>query len=81
MKATFEAFGFTERSDTDEMIGEYVVLHLVQNPIARGPRAGELRNAVARLAPFKEDEWDFDTEVSAPAKKSGRTASRKRDDF
>lgn len=81
LKATFEAFGFTEDSDTDEMIGEWVVLHLVQEPIARGPRAGELRNAVARLAPFKDDEWDLDVKASVPDKKSRRTASRKRDDF
>lgn len=60
LKATFEAFGYTEDSDTDEMIGEWVVLHLTQEQIAQGQNAGQMRNNVARLAPFDEDEWDFD---------------------
>lgn len=85
LKASFEAFGYTSDSDTDEMLGEWVVLHLVQEPIARGPRAGELRNSVARLAEFDADDWDFDPdEVGKKAKKGGSEKGgkkKKRDDF
>lgn len=66
LKATFEAFGFTTDSDTDEMIGEWVVLHLVQEPIGSGPKAGELRNSVQSLAEFVPGEWDFDPEALPP---------------
>ena len=60
LKASFEAFGYTEDSDTDEMIGEWVVLHLIQEPIAQGRNAGQVRNAVSHLAPFNEEDFDFD---------------------
>lgn len=62
LKATFEAFGYTTDSDTDEMIGEWVTLHLVQEQINRGPRAGEMTNRVRSILPFNEDEFDFDPE-------------------
>ncbi|AOE44382.1 hypothetical protein SEA_GHOBES_30 [Gordonia phage Ghobes] len=62
LKATFEAFGYTSDSDTDELVGEWVVLYLVQEPISRGPKAGQLRNQVQSLSEFNPDEWDFDPE-------------------
>jgi len=60
LKQTFEAFGYTTDSDTEEMIGEWVVLHLVQEPIAKGPKAGQLRNSVSALAEFVPEDWDFE---------------------
>lgn len=60
MKATFEAFGYSADSDTDEMIGEWVVLYIGQERQTQGRNAGQLRNYVIRLAEFDPDEWDFD---------------------
>lgn len=66
LKATFEAFGYTTDSDTDEMIGEWVVLYLTQEPIGAGPKAGQLRNNVQSLSEFVPGEWDFDPEDLPP---------------
>lgn len=66
LKSTFEAFGYTADSDTDEMIGEWVVLHLTQEPIGAGPKAGQLRNNVQSLSEFVPGEWDFDPEALPP---------------
>ncbi|WIC89800.1 hypothetical protein SEA_SAPO_29 [Gordonia phage Sapo] len=68
LKATFEAFGYTSDSDTDELVGEWVVLYLVQEPIGKGPKAGQLRNSVQSLSEFNPDEWDFDPEDVASSK-------------
>ena len=65
LKATFEAFGYTSDSDTDEIVGEWVVLYLVQETVARGPKAGNLRNSVQSLSEFNPNEWDFDPEEAA----------------
>ena len=73
LKATFEAFGYTADSDTDEMTGEWVVLYLVQETISAGPRSGQLRNAVQSLAEFVPEEWDFDSE-SATASAGAKSA-------
>jgi len=67
LKATFEAFGYTTDSDTDEMVGEWVTLYLVQEPIAKGPRAGQLRNSVQSVFEFDGDEYDFDPSSFTPA--------------
>lgn len=79
LKATFEAFGYTSDSDTEEMVGEWVVLYLVQEPIARGPKAGQLRNSVQSLHEFEPADWDFDTEalgeVGAAAAKANSSAA------
>lgn len=71
LKDTFEAFGYTADSDTDEMIGEWVVLYLVQETVSQGPRAGQLRNSVQSLSEFDPDEWDFDPEEAATTAASG----------
>lgn len=70
MKATFEAFGYSADSDTDEMIGEWVVLYIDQETQTQGKNAGRQRNTVTRLAEFDPDEWDFDPE-EVPATSSG----------
>ena len=78
LKASFEAFGYTADSDTDEMIGEWVVLYLVQEPRSpKGPRAGQLRNNVQSLSEFDASEWDFDPDevaAEAPAGAVGKDA-------
>lgn len=63
LKATFEAFGYepAESEDlADELVGEWVVLYVIQETIGKGPKAGQLRNSVQSLAEFVPDEWDFD---------------------
>ena len=67
LKATFEAFGYTTDSDTEEMVGEWVVLYLIQEPIQQGPRAGSLRNAVQSVFEFDAEEFDFDPSKFTPA--------------
>lgn len=74
LKATFEAFGYTTDSDTDEMIGEWVTLHLVQEQIARGPKAGEMTNRIRSIVEFDEDEFDFDPAALPPI--GGAAAAR-----
>lgn len=61
LKAFFEAFGYTVDSDTDEMIGDRVVLQIGVRTIANGARAGEKTNSVNGVFPldsvdFEEDE-------------------------
>lgn len=73
LKATFEAFGYTADSDTDEMIGEWVVLYLVQDTVGKGPKAGQLRNQVQSLSEFDPGEWEFDPEEASTA--SGNSGS------
>lgn len=72
LKATFEAFGFTSDSDTDEIVGEWVVLNLIQEVQTKGANAGAKRNAVSSLGEFDPADWDFDPEdiASGPAKNS-----------
>lgn len=78
LKATFEAFGYTSDSDTDEMLGEWVVLYLVQETIAQGQRAGQLRNSVQSLAEFNPDEWDFD---QSTAEVEAKVSAAKDDEY
>lgn len=65
LKSTFEAFGYTADSDTDEMIGEWVVLYITQEVISSGPKAGQFSNSVRSLTEFNPDDWDVDTEKYA----------------
>ncbi len=61
MKEVFDAFGYSVDSDTDEMIGHQVVLHITRRPIEGGDRDGEMGNNVGRVAPYVEgedDDWD-----------------------
>jgi len=57
IKAWFEAHGFTEDSDTDEMIGTQAVLQVGIETIQRGAKAGEKTNRVNSVKPLPED-WD-----------------------
>ena len=60
LKSTFEAFGYTSDSDTDEMIGEWVEIYVIQEVQERGKNAGKLRNQVQGLAEFDPNAYDFD---------------------
>ena len=82
-KQTFNAFGYTPDSDTDEMLGEWVVLYVVQEIQEQGAKAGQRVNRVTSLSPFDPDDWDFDPE-SVPTyeerSRGGDTATTGGDD-
>lgn len=62
LKAFFEAFGYTVDSDTDEMIGDKVVLQIGITTIQKGPRAGQKTNSVNAVLPLGEiDTSDFES--------------------
>lgn len=46
LKSWFHAHGFTVDSDTEEMIGSYAMITVVQETIQRGQRAGQVGNRV-----------------------------------
>lgn len=58
LKAFFEAFGFSEDSDTDEMIGERVVLQIGITTIKKGPRTGQQTNSVNAVLPLDSLDGD-----------------------
>ena len=51
----FDAFGYSTDSDTDEMIGEWVVLKVGIETIKNGDRKGEKTNRVKALTEVPED--------------------------
>lgn len=60
MKEVFEAFGYDLSSDTSEMVGEWVVLHVGQQVAQQGKRKGETVNFVRTVAAYDPDadgEW------------------------
>lgn len=77
LKSWFHAHGFTVDSDTEEMIGSYAMITVVQETIQRGQRAGQVGNRVTFVeevpAGFDEPqdrippEPSFDGSASAPA--------------
>lgn len=77
LKSWFHAHGFTVDSDTEEMIGSYAMITVVQETIQRGSRAGQVGNRVTFVeevpAGFDEpqdripSEPSFDGPASAPA--------------
>lgn len=58
IKAFFEAFGFTEDSDTDEMIGEQIVLQIGVRTIQNGARVGEATNSVNGVAALDSVDYE-----------------------
>lgn len=58
IKSFFEAFGYTVDTDTDEMIGEQVVLQVGVRTIQNGNRKGEQTNSVNGVAAL--DTVDFE---------------------
>jgi hypothetical protein len=60
MKEVFDAFGYALDSDTDEMVGEKVILVVSQRVIEKGKRKGEMGNNVDRVMPLEsggEADW------------------------
>ena len=55
LKAFFEGLGYTADSDTDEMIGEWAIIHVGVQTIARGPKQGEKRNVVQGVVEIPAD--------------------------
>lgn len=66
MRQAFDAFGYSPDSDTDEIVGEWAVLHIKQEIQQYGQRAGQMVNQVTGVSEFDPNEWDFDPE-SVPA--------------
>lgn len=58
IKAFFEAFGYTVDSDTDEMIGDRVVVQIGIRTIQKGEKAGQQTNTINAVHPL--DSVDFD---------------------
>jgi hypothetical protein len=54
IKAMFLAFGYSEDSDTDEMLGEPCILQIGIQAIKGGPRKGEEQNYVVKVLPFED---------------------------
>lgn len=55
IKEVYEAFGYSLDSDTDEMIGERVLLQVGVETVQRGERQGQLRNIVTAIKPLPDD--------------------------
>jgi hypothetical protein len=79
LKQTFDAFGYTTDSDTDEMINEWVTLYITQEVRQKGVNAGKLRNTISSLSPFVPSDFDFDADAEAVTAESGGSGSR--DDY
>lgn len=60
LKAFFEAFGYSVDSDTDEMIGDRVVLQIGIRTIQNGVRAGEQTNQVNGVAALDSVDYEED---------------------
>lgn len=58
LKAFFQAFGYTEDSDTDEMLGERCVLRISIDTIQAGARKGEQQNSVREVLPMNDDDLE-----------------------
>jgi hypothetical protein len=84
MKQVFEGLGFSVDSDTDEMIGEWAVLHLTQEVQTQGKRAGQTVNRIVGVTEFDPDEWDFDPDAVGEDEdygSGGRNGEAADDDF
>lgn len=76
LKAIFEAFGYTADSDTDELLGEWVVLYLEVGTQQEGKNAGKRKNEITRFAEFDAAEWEFDpSTVTVREKGAGRATA------
>lgn len=49
LKSTFAAFGVSADTDTDDLCGEYVMLHLSQEVQQKGKNAGKMQNVVESI--------------------------------
>lgn len=85
--AVYRAFDAPIDTDTDELIGERVVLAIVVSKVKKGERKGQLRNEVASVLPYEEgfedvvqgtigNPEDYSDGDEAPAKVSGNGAAK-----
>jgi Protein of unknown function (DUF669) len=68
LKETFEAFGVSADTDTDDLIGQPVKLMVVQEVIGSGSRKGDMGNTISRVLPASESAAD-PAAKKKPAKK------------
>lgn len=59
IKAFFEAFGYSLDSDTDEMIGDRVILQVGIETQQQGANAGQQRNRVNAVLPLDDVDIEF----------------------
>ena len=61
LRATFEAFDATLDTDTDQLLGEDVLVYVVQETARQGKRKGEIVNKISaiKLIPDGDDEPPF----------------------
>ncbi len=69
LKETFEAFGATPDTDTDELIGKRVRVEVGVRTIQKGERKGELANQVKSVLPL-------DGDVASAVATAGKAASK-----
>ncbi len=55
MKQIFTAFGVDPYTDTDELIGDYVLLKITHGTQQQGANAGSERNEIAAVLPLDDD--------------------------
>lgn len=55
IKDFFQAFGYTPDSDTEEMIGERVMIRLSVRTIQSGARAGQETNSIEAVLPLDDE--------------------------
>lgn len=51
----FAAFHVPADTDTDELLGQFAMLHISQVPITKGSRKGELQNRIERITAVDPD--------------------------
>ena len=76
VKGFFTSMGYTVDSDTDEMIGEAVILKLGIRTIQSGQRAGEKANNVQRLISIEDEAGAEEVAQTATAGQSGDPEDR-----
>ena len=54
----FAAFGVPSNTDTDELIGQRVMLNVIQAPIQKGARQGQLSNSIDFTLPYNPEQSD-----------------------
>lgn len=62
LKETFAAFGVPTDTDTDDLCGEYVNVHLTQEIQTKGRNEGKMQNVVASLMPADYEAEEDDQE-------------------
>lgn len=75
LNETFEAFGVSPTTDTDELVGKEVRLAVSQAPIEGGARDGQMGNNVDAVLPASDEEAAPEP-APKPARKTAARAKR-----